>query len=286
MRMLSLSDTVELGAWSSGLAVRHASVQVGGSDPSSLNFVLPTVWLSRAIGSHANGYASYAKGVDLGSQAPIVAENAGQLLAPRLTRQVEVGLKNLQHLAGDWSVSLFRMQRPFQFTDPQGLSWAGLGAFRQAGIQTHTGLELSSTASLGSHWGARTNLLWMQAQASETGVPAFDHVQVQNVPKRSAALALDWRPELAQGVELSLAANYRGQRNALADGSAVVGGYTRLDAGAVWRSRVLGSAVALEAKVSNLADRRYWRDVGEAYSADLLFPGAPRTATLRIVVTR
>jgi outer membrane receptor protein involved in Fe transport len=33
-------------------------------------------------------------------------------------------------------------------------------------------------------------------------------------------------------------------------------------------------------KVTNLTDKRYWRDASEAYSADLLFPGAPREAWL------
>lgn len=282
MRMLSLSDTVEWGSWASGLAIRNVAIQVEGVDSSSATFALPTVWLSRAIGSRGNGYASYAKGVDLGSQAPVVAENAGDMLAPRQTQQVEFGLKNMQHSAGNWSISFFWMRRPFQFTEPQGLSWAGLGVFRQAGIQTHTGMELSADMTLGPRWGLHSNMLFLQARASGTGVPAFDNVQVQNVPKLAADLKLDWRPTCAQGVDLSLSANYRGRSNALGDGSAVVGGYTRLDAGASWQTIIFGSAVVIEAKINNLADRRYWRDVGEAYSANLLLPGAPRIATFRV----
>ena len=286
MRMLSWSDTVEWGTWASGLAIRNVSIQDEGADPSTATFALPTIWLSRAIGSQGNGYVSYAKGVSLGSQAPIVAENAGQTLAPRQSQQVEFGLKNMRNFAGNWSFSVFRMRRPFQFTDPQGLSWAGLGVFRQAGMQTHTGMELSADMALGAHWGLRSDLLLLRAQASGTGVPAFDHVQVQNVPKVSAGLQLDWRPVNAQGVDLSLSANYRGQRDALGDGSVTVGGYTRLDAGARWQTNILSSAVVFEAKINNVGGRRYWRDVGEAYSANLLFPGAPRTASFRMVLSR
>ena len=39
-------------------------------------------------------------------------------------------------------------------------------------------------------------------------------------------------------------------------------------------------AISFDVNVCNLADRRYWRDAGQAYSADLLFPGPARSVSM------
>jgi len=63
-----------------------------------------------------------------------------------------------------------------------------------------------------------------------------------------------------------------------------VPGYDVLDAGASVRHIVAGHSVIFAVTVRNLTDRRYWRDVGEAYSADLLFPGDARSAAASVRV--
>jgi iron complex outermembrane receptor protein len=63
-----------------------------------------------------------------------------------------------------------------------------------------------------------------------------------------------------------------------------VPGYDRLDAGLDWATRVTGHKATLQLRVNNLTNRAYWRDVGYAYSADLLFPGAPRQVFVGISV--
>jgi len=45
-----------------------------------------------------------------------------------------------------------------------------------------------------------------------------------------------------------------------------------------------GPPISLDVGVRNVADRRYWRDSGQAYSADLLFPGAARAVSVALNV--
>jgi iron complex outermembrane receptor protein len=49
-------------------------------------------------------------------------------------------------------------------------------------------------------------------------------------------------------------------------------------------TRIAGQKATWQLKVTNLTDKRYWRDVGYAYSADLLFPGAPRQVFAGVLI--
>jgi iron complex outermembrane receptor protein len=159
---------------------------------------------------------------------------------------------------------------------PVGSSYAGLGDYVRGGTQTNTGISLGGQSSPAYALRLEGSLAFLIARASGTGMPGYDGVQVQNIPRLGgfvqATYALPKMP-----VELYVSSTQRGRRNARADGLASVPGYTIFDAGADWHGTVSGKSVVVALRVSNLIDRRYWRDVGEAYSADLLFPGASRS---------
>lgn len=63
---------------------------------------------------------------------------------------------------------------------------------------------------------------------------------------------------------------------------ATMGGYAVADLGLTWRTPSAGPRITFDLAVRNLADRRYWRDAGQAYSADLLFPGAARSVSIAL----
>jgi iron complex outermembrane receptor protein len=104
-------------------------------------------------------------------------------------------------------------------------------------------------------------------------------VQVQNVPRLAGFLQGTYALRLLP-VEIFLSSTQRSGRKARRDGSASLPGYVVLDAGADRRATVSGKALHVALRLRNLADRRYWRDAGEAYSADLLFPGSSRSAAV------
>lgn len=84
----------------------------------------------------------------------------------------------------------------------------------------------------------------------------------------------DQHLQAVPGLSYSAALTARSSKPANADGSVRLGGYAVADLGLTWRMPSAGPHVTLNLAVRNFADRRYWRDAGQAYSADLLFPGA------------
>ena len=244
--------------------------------------LLPQTAVTWRYASGQNLYLSRGQGVEFGSEAPLTAANAGTLMPPRRSDQTEVGWKGQGTSGFGWAAALFRMERPYEFTQPIGTSWAGLGDYVREGHQIHRGLDVSwhsppdqSPRFEGSH-------ALIRATATGTGVRGYDGVQLQNVPYMSSFLRADWRLSDFPGLEPHLAWTHRGGRNARRDGAVFVPGYDVVDAGLSWRQNVSGRSVVVALTVRNLMDRRYWRDVGEAYSADLLFPGARRSAVASI----
>jgi iron complex outermembrane receptor protein len=278
---------MDWGAWRAHLALRFARISQetpGAGAQAPVTHRLPQLALTRLLGPQARVYISYAQGLEFGSEAPITAENAGQLLAPRRTRQTELGWKQEWDRRGSISAALFRMSRPYDFTDPVGNSFAGLGQFRRAGMQVHTGVETTAQTTLTRGLTLSGGATWLRARAENTGVPAYDGVQVQNIPRFRSSVVTRYAFADLPGLETSLGWLHTGKRNARADGLTAVDGFDRFDAGMAWSTRAGDRKVVWQVKVTNLANRNYWRDVGQAYSADLLFPGAPRQVTLGVLV--
>ena len=267
-------------AWSNleallGLRVVRTQQAPNGSEET---WRLPMVALTWRAAPAQRIYLSRGDGVEFGTEAPLVAANAGTLMAPRRTRQIELGWKAQATRDSSYSAALFKMERPYELTEPFGTSWASLGDYRRAGREVHQGLEFSGQSGVARWLKLDGSLMWLRAQAQGSGIDAFDGVQLQNVPRvRSYLRATSAVPGFPQA-ELWAAWTHAGVRNARRDALARVPGYDLLDAGFSWHGRLGGRESTFSVVVRNLADRKYWRDVGEAYSADLLFPGTPRLA--------
>lgn len=271
-----LSDNMSLGGVSVLVGLRAVGIDQQPSGARE-HHLLPQFAVTWAPTVGQSLYVSRARGVEFGSEAPLTASNAGALLAPRRTNQTEAGWKGHLSAGAAWTVSAFRMVRPYEFTQPVGGSWAGLGDYVSSGSQVHDGLEVSyqSTEKLPLRFEA--SAAYIRARATGTGVSALENVQIQNVPRLSSFVRVIHAPSITPGLEYSLSWTHRGLRNARRDGAATVPEYDLLNLGLSWKTRIASTTTVLALSVKNLADRRYWRDVGEAYSADLLFPGAPRS---------
>lgn len=241
--------------------------------------LLPQFALGWHYAADRQVYISQGRGLDFGSEAPLTAANAGTLLAPRLTRQIETGWKVHNQAGYTWSAVLFRMTRPYEFTQPVGTSWAGLGDYEQGGEQIHKGIDFNWQTPEQYAFRLSGSQTLMRATASGN---AYDGVQIQNVPRFSSFLRTSQRIPGVSGLNAHVDWIYRGQRNARRDGSVSVPSYSIFDLGLDWRQQLAGHSVQWALTVRNLSNRRYWRDVGEAYSADLLFPGEPRSLTASV----
>jgi iron complex outermembrane receptor protein len=274
-----IADEAAWERWRLQAALRFVRIaQTGMAAPAG--YTLPQLALIYVPGPRTRFYASRIRGVEFGSEAPLVAENAGQLLAPRQTQQVEVGLKHALRDGLAVSAALFRMQRPYDFTASSGASFAGLGEFRRAGLQVHQGMEITARGQLAPRLRLSASVALIEARAHGTGDPAYDGVQIQGVPRARSSIYASYAFAGLPGLEASGGWIHTGSRNARRDGLASVPGYDRFDAGLAWTSAAGVPRSKLMLNVRNIMNRRYWRDSSEAYSADLLFPGAPREVFL------
>lgn len=225
-------------------------------------------------------YASYSEGLSLGLEAPYWTSNDGDMLAPRLSRQIESGVKYAAGDALDLTAALYRIRQPYQFAQPDD-SAAGF-SFVQHGEEVHTGLELAAHGRVGEHLRIDASAGLIRARAQHTGTPAYEGHQVANVPRFRSAVYLDYTLPFLPKLGLLGGWRYASPNVATPDGRVRVPAYHVFDAGLRYATQWNGHALTWRLSVDNLFDRFYWRDTGSSDGDSYLFPGAPRLARLSL----
>jgi iron complex outermembrane receptor protein len=225
-------------------------------------------------------YASYSKGLSAGGTAPWFASNAAEILAPTLSRQLELGIKR------DWqglsfTAALFQIRQAYQYARPDG---EGNFTYVQQGQQKNTGLELGASGWVTSNLQVQASAAAIRARVKNSGTDAYEGHQAINVPKLRAALQAEYSLPVP-GLALLGGARYSASKYASQAGNVEVGGYTVFDVGNRYRTRIGGYDTVLRLTVDNVFDKRYWRDVGDYLGDNYLFQGAPRTARLSASVS-
>ncbi|MGE8306368.1 MAG: TonB-dependent siderophore receptor [Pseudomonas kermanshahensis] len=225
-------------------------------------------------------YASYAKGLSAGGTAPWFTLNKYEILAPTLSRQLELGIKR------DWqgisfSAALFQIRQAYQYARPDG---QGTFTYVQQGQQKNTGLELGASGWVTSNLQVQASAAAIRARVKNSGTEDYEGHQAINVPKLRAALQAEYSLPVP-GLALLGGARYSASKYASQAGNVEVGGYTVFDLGSRYRTRIGGYDTVLRLTVDNVFDKRYWRDVGDYLGDNYLFQGAPRTARLSASVS-
>ncbi|MGR6653609.1 TonB-dependent siderophore receptor [Pseudomonas mosselii] len=225
-------------------------------------------------------YASYSKGLSAGGTAPWFASNAAEILAPTLSRQLEIGIKR------DWqgmsfSAALFQIRQAYQYARPDDTPTP---TYVQSGQQKNTGLELGASGWVTSNLQIQASAAAIRARVQNSDTDAYEGHQAINVPRLRAALQADYALPVP-GLALLGGARYSASKYADHTGDVEVGGYTVFDIGSRYRTTIGGYDTVLRLTVDNVFDKRYWRDVGDYLGDNYLFQGAPRTARLSASVS-
>jgi len=223
---------------------------------------------------------SYSEGLSLGIEAPYWTSNGGTTLGPRLSRQVEAGIKLQASDALDLTSAVYRIHQPYQFARPDATP-AGF-TFVQQGQQVHTGLELGAHGKLGANLSVIASASFIQARAENTGTPSYEGHQVVNVPRFRSALFVDYRLPFAPTLSLLGGWRHASANVATPNGQVRVPAYDVFDAGLRYATHWRGHALTWRLSVDNLFNHFYWRDTGSAGGDSYLFPGAPRLARLSV----
>ena len=275
-------------AW---MGVRHTqlqreSVRTNGSRATSYDQSFNTPWLaaSYAINTGTLVYASWGRGVE-SEVAPNRARytNRGVFLPALQSRQVEVGLKG-GHTDASWSLAWFDIERP---------AWEDVGSdcstdtpgntcTRQPdGVAQHRGIEATAGWRDGP-WSLQGGLQWLHARREGSSNSALNGKRPTNVPVTTLRFHAGFEMSDIPGLSLGADLLAEGNRMVLADNSVRIPGYARLDASLRYAHAVIGNKLVWRAGVSNLIDRRAWRESPLQFGHAYLFPLAPRTVRMSV----
>ena len=275
---IQLSPTVSTWLGLRHSRIRRESVRTDGSRATAYSQAFTTPWLALAWQARPEVmvYASVGQGVE-SAVAPGRSRytNAGQPLAPLTSRQWELGVK-YQYDRGMFGAALFGIQRP-RAGDAGTCDVASSCTLQMDGDDQHQGLELTSTATLG-RWKLDASTLLLHARRRKGSIdPGLNGQRPTNVPAFVLRAGVAYSVASIPGLAVQTRLSHEGSRTVLPNGSITLPSWTTLDAGLKYTTRLQGKVAHWRVGVSNLLDRRYFRESPYQYSHVYLFPGAPRT---------
>lgn len=287
-RSLALADTLSFADDSIKLTlgVRHQSIETTGYDYNTgvqnahydESKVTPMAGLLVKLSKQVSVYGTYAEGLVKGDEAsgsyldgngnsqPI--SNQGEVFAPYVTKQMELGAKLDTGRFGGM-LALFQARKPIAGVE-------GTRFVDSAYKQTNRGIEATV-------FGEATRGLRLLGGATylHTDVQGDDAV---GAPKWQLNANADWDVPGVPGLALTGRVTYTGKQYADAANTLTVKAWTRLDVGARYGLTLAGRDVTLRANINNLTNRDYWASVGGFPGANYLVLGDPRTVVLSATV--
>ena len=265
-------DRVVLSEQWQVLAGLRASDYVSESATSKKAFdeVSPNASLMFKPQADTSIYVSYLEGLEETGTAPASRANAGEVLAPAVNKQYELGFKTRAWRKIMAQAALFQIERPQTTVDASN-------RFIIGGKSQYRGLELSASGEVTSQFAMVASALLMDAEivsvtaggdnAGELGMTP------ENTPRRTFSLFGEYRLKDVAGLAFSAGAYHVGERAVNNLNQAWVDAYTTYSVGTRYHTKWDGRNVTLQANIDNLTDKDYWASAGNG----LLATGAPRT---------
>lgn len=231
--------------------------------PAVALLVKPRSWLSV--------YGSYIEGLTAGPTAPTAAVNAGEVFAPVVSPQYEVGAKAD---FGQFSLSaaLFQIEQPSGLTDPV------TNRFGLDGEQRNRGLELSIFGAPTRNTRVLGGVTFLDAELVATQGGQFDGKRVPGVPRTQVNLSGEYDLPFALGWTVSARAIHSTRAHFDNGNTQSIPSWTRWDLGARYRFTSAGRSWTARLNVDNAMDRDYWQSAARGF----LTQGAPRTVQFSI----
>ncbi|MNE06260.1 Ferrichrome receptor FcuA precursor [compost metagenome] len=277
---LNLLDQIDFNdAWSAlvGGKLLHLNESAYAADSNSIrdtnfNRFLPQLALMYQPWQNTHLYASYAKGLSDGSQAPWYANNAYATLAPKHSTQYELGIKQ-QWQALLFTAALFDLTQDNQYTNTAS-------DYVTDGEQHNLGLELGLQGRVAQNLDMTSTLALTRSRLEDVQADEYAGHQTQNVPTVRFASHLSYQMPQVEGLRLLAGMQYSSSKYANKTGTVKVSGYTVFDIGTAYNFRAYDYDNTLRFNIDNLFNKKYWRDAGGFFGDDYLFLGTPRTAQL------
>lgn len=221
---------------------------------------------------HVAFYYNYLEGLSKGDVAPSNAANAGEIFAPYVSRQHEVGVK-LDYGTFMSTLALFQIEKPS--------GELAAGRFSVQGEQRNRGLELNLFGEVAPGTRLLAGVTLLDAQLTQAGIAANRGNAPVGVPEVQANLWGEWDTPWVEGLTLTSGAIYTASQYVDQANTQRLDPWTRIDVGARYSTRIAERPTTFRATVQNLFDRHYWSGVA-SYGA--FSQASPRTLLLSATV--
>jgi len=274
-----LLDRVRLGEKWQVLAGARQSDYVNESVSGGVLGVYDAEELTPSVGvifkplPHTSIYATYIEGLEEGGTAPIVANNAFEVLPPGVTEQAEVGVRTEAWAGLTATLAAFKIQR-----DAAQLNAANF--FVLDGELEYQGVEYSIVGEIGTQWSVFVSGQYLDAEQTKSVNPALIGTTPENTPEQAHSAFVEYRPSFLRGFAVNGGAFYVGERPANNLNQAFIPGYTLYTFGTQYTAEIGSTKTTLQVNVENLADKEYW----SASGAGLVAVGLPRTIKFKVGV--
>ena len=224
-------------------------------------------------------YANYIEGLVKGDTAPNLTSggarvlNAGQVFAPYVSRQKEIGVKYDGGSFGG-AVAFFDISKP---------SYALVSStYRQDGEQRNRGLEFTAFGEPVKGLRVLAGLTLLDPEQRGSVLPGNTNGNdAIGVPRRMLNVGAEWDVPGVSGLSLNARLIHTGKQYADAANSLQVPSWTRVDVGARYLMDIGNNrTLTLRARIDNLTNRAYWESVGGYPGANYLVLARPRTFAL------
>ncbi len=276
-RTLLFSDRLSLGEhWSLLLGLNRASIDdrltsttaagVSSTAAYETSKTTPAVALSFKPVAAVTTYVSYVEALQQGFVAGSTTSNAGEIFAPFVSKQREVGVKATLGGIG-LNLAWFDIDQANQYVDP------ATNRASQDGRETHRGWEFSLTGKLTERLRLTGGFTVLEARIDKA--TANVGKTPQGVPENMARLYAEYDLPFVAGLTLNGGASYTGKIPWDAANTLYVDAVTVYDAGLRYQTKLAGKDTTLRLNVANLSDKNYWTT-----RSGILYPGAPRTLSV------
>lgn len=228
-------------------------------------------------------YGNYIEGLVKGDVAPAFTStgqpvlNAGQVFAPYVSKQKEIGAKYESDGGIGVTAALFETTKPLAFVQN--------GIYGNNGEQRNRGFELAVFGEPVRGLRVLGGLTLLDAEQARTEGGLTDGKDVIGVPRQQFNIGAEWDIPGVRGLAVNARFLYTAKQYADAANTQQLPDWNRFDLGARYLMDIgNGRLLTLRARVDNLFNKSYWASAGGFPGSNYLVMGAPRTFVLNASV--
>ena len=236
----------------------------------------PMVTLAYVANPNTVFYSNYLEDLEPGN----VDQDTGEMNNPRVSKQIEVGVRKNWNDAFTTTLSAYEIRRPGIIRGRTGTALASL-AGKEQGKERNRGIEFNAYASLFDNT-LRPSIGLTYNQAKVFDFPTYADTIVSGVqvtsPRWIAKSAVEWNTPFVPNLTLNAALQYYGASYQDSAANYKLPSYTTVDLGAKYVVKVSEKqTLTLRGGVENLFNKHYWQVQRGMYDRSFAVLGMPRT---------